>query len=406
MRIVQVTALGLSARCFLGEHFRALTRQGYEVILVCSDDQDANAVANQTGIRFIPINVKQNTSPLSDLVSLWRMTRLLKRLNPALVHAHMSKAGLMGSLAAWLSGVPVRVYHNHGMAMLSSRGARRLLLKCVEWATNRLATHVVFCGESTRAAALDAAVALSQKTRVLGDGTISGVDTARFAPDPTGRRREVQREAWGVEAQKVVVGFVGRIVPHKGVATLLEAWRKLDPATRQRACLVMLGGFGHPGLERMVAAAEAEDIGLRNIGWCEDMVSAYEAMDLLVLPSWHEGFPYSLLEAQCMGLPVIASRATGNVDAVQHERTGLLTPVRDAGALAEAMTRLIHSDQDRSRLGAAARGRVLERFSQDLVLANMLAFYEELLHLHPARPCPDAGAGHSEPTCSAKTPTR
>jgi len=379
MRVVQVTALGLSARCFLQPHFRALMAEGYDVVLVTSDDEDARVVVRNTGVRHMPIHIKQHIAPLSDLVSLWQMLCALRRLKPSLVHAHMTKAGLLGSLAAWICRVPLRVYHNHGMAMLSSAGARRLLLTWIEWAANRLATHVVFCGESTRAAALTSGVALPGKARVLGDGTISGVDTERFVPDPTGRRRAAQRKAWNVADEAVVVGFVGRIVPHKGVVTLMEAWRRMGPATRRTARLLMLGGFGDPGLEKMVAAAEADDISVRYVGWCEDMVSAYDAMDLLVLPSWHEGFPYSLLEAECMGLPVITTRVTGNVDAVRDECTGLLVPVRDPGALADAMTRLIRSEEDRRRLGDAARRRVLEKFSQDRVLAGMLAFYREML---------------------------
>jgi glycosyltransferase involved in cell wall biosynthesis len=379
VRVVWVTALGISARSFLQPHFRRLRENGFDVILVCSNDDDARAAARHTGIRHIPVRIKQSVSAASDGVALWRLWRLLRRLRPQIVHAHMSKAGLLGVLAGWLAGVPVRIYHNHGMAALTARGPRRLMLRAVEWVANRAATHTLFCGESTRAAALAEGLAQVGKARVLGSGTISGVDIAAFSPDRIGDLRESKRRAWGVPADAVVVGFVGRIVPHKGIATLLAAWRCLDAKHRERATLVLVGVQDSPDMTALVDAAVAEDLGVRAVGWTDDMVAAYSAMDLLVLPSWYEGLPYSVLEAQAMGLPVIVTRATGNVDAVEDEVTGLVVPPGDPHALAGALSRLIASPEERARMGSRGRVRVTTRFERGRVLDRMMAFYRAVL---------------------------
>jgi glycosyltransferase involved in cell wall biosynthesis len=290
----------------------------------------------------------------------------------------MAKAGLVGGLAAYLAGVPVRIYHNHGLAMLSSHGLRRQLLRATDWLTNRFATHALFCSESTRDEGIAAGVVVPEKSGVLGQGTISGVNVSRFKPDATGKRRARQRNAWGVDEGTVVVGFVGRLVPHKGIETLIDAWRQLGPAVHRRACLVLAGGtvYSEPRMREIVEHAVNDGIGIMTVGWVEDMVACYGGMDLLVLPSWHEGFPYSILEAQCMGLPVITTRATGNLDAVVHEVTGISVPLKDAVALATAMTRLIDSAEDRQRLGEQGRRRILEEFTQEKVLGHMLDFYK------------------------------
>jgi len=378
-RVVWVTALGISAYSFLQPHFRRLRENGFDVILICSDDEHARAAASNTGIQYIPLTIKQSVSVVSDCVALCRLWRLLRRLRPRIIHAHMSKAGLLGVLGGWLAGVPVRIYHNHGMAMLTARGPRRLMLRAVEWLANRAATHTLFCGESTRAAALAEGLAQAGKARVLGSGTISGVDIAKFSPDRIGDLRGSKRRAWGVPADAVVVGFVGRIVPHKGIATLLAAWRRLDRRHRDHSTLVLVGGLGGPDMMALVDAAVAEDLGVNNVGWTDDMVSAYSAMDLLVLPSWYEGLPYSVLEAQAMGLPVIVTRVTGNVDAVEDEVTGLVVPPKDSDALSRAMARLIDSPEERRRLGQGARRWVAEHLRQEMVLDHMLRFYQAVL---------------------------
>jgi len=379
VRVVWVTALGISARSFLQPHFRRLRENGFDVILVCSGDDDARAAATNTGIRHIPVTIRQSVSAVSDAAALWRLWRLLRRLRPRIVHAHMSKAGLLGVVAGWLAGVPVRIYHNHGMAALTAHGLRRFMLRAVEWLANRAATHTLFCGESTREAALAEGLAQAGKAHVLGSGTISGVDIAKFSPDRIGGLREGKRRAWGVPADAVVVGFVGRIVPHKGIATLLEAWRRLDAKHRERATLVLVGSRGSPDMTALVDAAVAEDLGVKHVGWTDDMVGAYSAMDLLVLPSWYEGLPYSVLETQAMGLPAIVTRATGNVDAVEDEVTGLVVPPKDPDALSRAMACLIDSPEERRRLGQGARRWVAGHLRQEVVVDHMLRFYQTVL---------------------------
>ena len=265
--------------------------------------------------------------------------------------------------------------------MVAFGGVKHLLLKATEWVSNRLATHVLFCGQSTLQAAVDAGVASAQKSRVLGKGTISGVDIEEFSPDESGQLRAKQRRAWNVDDTQIVVGFVGRHILHKGVATLMEAWRSLDDEVRAGAKLLLFGGAvrGEEATQKIVDAAVADDIGVKDIGWIEDMVSAYSGMDILVLPSWREGFPYAILEAQAMRLPVVTTRVTGTLDAVEHEVTGLMVPLRDPAALADAMSRLIRSPEDRKLFGERGRERVLNEFTREKVLQHVVDFYDTVL---------------------------
>jgi glycosyltransferase involved in cell wall biosynthesis len=379
--VVQMTALGVSARCFLGPHFHALKDAGYRPVLMSADDTDARQIAAAWGIAFEPIPIKQHIAPLSDLACLYRVWITFRRLQPRVVHAHMSKAGFLGMIGARLAGVSVRVYHSHGMAAFSSNGPRRWLLSLVEKTSCRLATTVLFCSPSTLQAATELGLIPESRGRVLGHGTISGVDPNRFSPEARHRNRAAVRSAWGVDHTNVVVGFVGRIVPHKGIVTLIAAWRCLEPAVRERAQLALFGVYRDESMRELVEDSLAGGIHVAWYGWQEDMPAVYSGLDLLVLPSWHEGFPYSVLEAQCMGLPVIATRVTGTMDAVTNEETGLLVPVGDPHALAKAIGRMIVSPDLREKYGAAARERVLRHFTQEHVTDLHMRFYHEVAPL-------------------------
>lgn len=379
LRIVQLTTLGISAKSFLVEHFKLLRSSGAEVTLVCSDDADGKAASQAADTQYIPVNIKQHIAPLSDLISLLKLWRLFRTLRPNVVHAHMTKAGLLGIIASGMSGVQVRIYHNHGLTLTSAQGLRRILLLATEWLTNRFATHVLFCSESTRTAAIESGVAVAERSQVLGSGTISGVDVEKFTPDRTGRVRHDQRLAWCVNEDTVVVGYVGRLVAHKGIEALIDAWRLLDVAVRDRCCLLLVGGNAHSESRILAIVNDAlrDNIGVKTIGWIEDMVGCYSGMDMLVMPSWREGFPYGIVEAQSMELPIVTTHATGNVDAVQHENTGLLVPIKNPVALAGALSRLISSPNERKRLGEHGRQRIIAEFTQGKVLQDMLTFYEE-----------------------------
>lgn len=374
--VLHVTSLGLTARLFLAPHFRQLRHQGVSVTLACSSDADTQQWCDALGVGYRPVPIRQDVSPLSDIRAVVRLWGILRRERPRIVHAHMSKAGLVGLLAARLANVPVRVYHNHGLAMLGSRALRKWVLRAVEGANSRLATHLLFCGESTREAAVRHGIATAGRAMVLGEGSICGIDVDTYSPARRAALRKTQRQRWEIPDRQVVVGFVGRIVPHKGIATLLEAWRDLPADARQTATLVIIGGRGDDTLTDQVRKAELDGTGVRYFGWTDDIVSCYAGIDVLVLPSWYEGLPYSALEAQSMGLPVVCTQVTGNIDAVIDGETGVHVPAGDAGRLAAAIAQLVRSPEQREQLGLRGRARIERSFRQQDVVRRMVEFYE------------------------------
>jgi len=380
IRVIHITSIGSTAKSFLLEHFRLLHNAGFEAILVCCDDEDARYCAQDTGACFIPVPIRQKIAPVSDLFSLLRLWRLFRRLRPAIIDAHMSKAGLIGSLAGWLARVPVRIYHSHGMALLSSRGCKRLLLRLTELVACRCATNVIFVSRSNMEDAVNVGVCPEKKAVVLGPGTICGVDIDRFDRQKTSPRGAKLRQEAGIPEQCWLVGFVGRIVPHKGIKTVLEAWRLLLPDIRSRAYLCFFGAPEHTRMQDLVEQAASEpDLHVKYMGHSSDMPAWYSTMTLLIQPSWHEGWGYNVLEASCFGVPAVGTRISGTVDAILDGRTGLLVPVKDPASMAGAITKLLKDDDLRQRLGQAARERTLNEFSKNEICPLLIQEYKRLL---------------------------
>lgn len=348
---------------------------------MCCDDEDARYAVQASGVEYVPLAIKQGIAPFSGLASMVRLWWYLRHTRPVIFDAHGSKAGFVGIPVSWLAMIPIRIYHNHGMALLSSAGMMRRIFKVVESIACSFATRVIYVAPSNMEDAIAAGVCRREKAVVLGPGTICGVDTDRFDPEKNAPRGAELRKQAGIPTEIAVCGFVGRIVPHKGVETILEAWRLLPEGIRSNAYLCMFGALGtRPMYVLVEEAASNRDLHVRYMGFSNDLPAWYATMALLVQPSWHEGWGYNVLEAACSGVPAIGTKISATVDAIDNGKTGLLVPVKDPQAMADAIVTLLRDDSLRRRLGLRARERVIANFSQEQICPLLIEEYKRLLH--------------------------
>ncbi|MGA9669688.1 MAG: glycosyltransferase family 4 protein [Terracidiphilus sp.] len=354
---------------------RALSDAGFQITLVSSPGELVDRIAATEGVEAVAIPMRRGIAPLEDLRALVRLWRFLRRLKPELTEFSTPKAGLLGNLAARLAGVPVRVYMLRGLKLERSTGFKRWVLLTAERVSAGCA-HVVLCNSaSLRAEALALNIAPDAKIHLLGAGSTNGVDVERFSPGPSNVRATL-----GLTRDALVVGFAGRLTRDKGVPELIEAFDlilKVMPDVQ----LLFVGWFD--------AAEDALDDGLRAriechpkihlTGYVEDTAPYYRAMDVMVLPTWREGFPNVVLEAAATGIPVVTTIATGSRDSVVPEVTGLLIPPGYPEAISEAVLKLLRDADRRQRMGLAARAWVQEHFVDDRVLRLIQAYYTSLI---------------------------
>jgi glycosyltransferase involved in cell wall biosynthesis len=338
--------------------------------------------ARREGAEAVAVPIKRTIAPWADLVSLVRLWWLLTVRQPDLTEFSTPKAGLLGSIASLLAGVPRRVYLLRGLKLESCRGLKRRILL----ATEKVAawcSQVVLCNsESVRTEALALGIAPASKLKVLGDGSSNGVDLTRFSPGPSDIRQRLE-----IPSGAPVVGFVGRLTEDKGVPELIEAFDVIlgrVPETH----LLLVGWFD--AAEDALSAAVRKRIEnhprIHCSGYAADTAPYYRAMDLMVLPTWREGFPNAVLEAAATGIPVVTTLCTGSRDSVVPEVTGLLIPPGHPEAISEAVLKLLLDRDRRLRMGAAARGWVLEHYTNDRVLGLLTSYYKGMLEESPRDP--------------------
>lgn len=379
-RVLSVTTVPMSF-LFMRGLAAALARRGMKAEFATSPGSGIREFEAAESVSVHTVPMQRRVSPLRDIQAIARMRSVIRRVRPAVVAGHTPKGGMVALAAASLARVPVRVYHLRGLRFETASGIQRALLRRVEQATCALAHEVICVSESVRAEAVLASLGPAGKFVVLGGGSGQGVDAdetfnpARLAS----HARATARAALGFEPDALVIGFVGRVVRDKGIVELTAAWSQLR-ARHPSARLMLVGPFEtEDPIPAECEAALRADERVCLLGARSDLPVLYSAMDLVVLPTYREGFPNVPLEAAAMELPVVATRVTGCVDAVVDGVTGSLVPARSADALAASIDMYLADPALRRSHGSAGRARVMDRFRREVVLDRTAAEYRRLL---------------------------
>ncbi len=379
IRIVHITTVPETLRFLTGQIGYMKARE-FDPAVISSPGEHLGRFAAAEGVPCYPIFMSRQITPLRDLASLFKLLVRSRSLRPQVVHAHTPKGGLLGMLAAFLAGIPARVYHIHGLPYVTASGFRRALLRWCEKLCCSLA-HRVFCVARSNAELVIAeGLCDERKIRVLLQGSINGVDAAsRFNPSAAALSAELTPPRdLGIPPSAPVVGFVGRIVRDKGVQELFQAWQMLREEFPELHLL--LAGPVEPQDPLPLETVEylRGDHRVHMLDWVDDVVPIYARMDVLALPSHREGWGVVLLEAAALRVPGVATRIPGCVDAVVDGVTGTLVPPRDARALAQAIRIYLKDSELRRNHGQAARDRALRDFRPE---ALWNALYQEYLAL-------------------------
>lgn len=358
----------------------AARADGFDVVVLSAPGDIADRVLAEEGVTHIAIPMERAIAPLDDLKSLVRIVTALSVIRPHIINAGTPKAGLLVLLAGWLVGVPCRMHTLRGLRFETLRGPKKLLLSALTRVTCSLAHRVICISPSLRDRAIQLHMVSADKTAVLGAGSSNGLDIERFTSTPTRRTRAQElRHRLGIDKDALVFGFVGRIARDKGMVELTQAFTELA-ARHPHIHLLVIGAFdASDPVPESVAEILREHPRIHCPGHTDDVAAAYLAMDVLVLPTYREGFGNVLLEAAALERPVVASAVTGCVDAVADSVTGTLVKARSARSLTEAMTRYLGDEVLRARHGRAGRERVRRLFRRENLWAALHQEYVRLL---------------------------
>ena len=334
-----------------------MIRRGHRAAVVCRPEAEIRHKAGEAGVPVHPMPIRSSFDP----AAVAGMIRLFRREKVDVVNTHSGKDSWVGSIAAKVAGVPLLLRTRH-ISVPVRRGWYNLIYR---WPDGYVTT-----GEMIREHLIGVGIS---PDRVVSIPT--GVDVDRFSPDVPGA---AVRAEFGIGRGEPLVSVIGVLRSWKRHDVFLEAVRLL----RERGSPVrgLVVGEG-PQRERIAGEIAGKDLAraVRMTGYRRDIPEIVAASDVIVLPSDRfEGVPQVILQSLAMGRAVVASPIGGIPEVVHHEKTGLLCPVGDPSAFADAIARLLAEPELRERLGATGRELVLSRYSSTAMCERTEGFYEVL----------------------------
>ena len=358
-----------------------LTERGYDTTLVAGTvgrgEESMAYVVEAAGARVITLlGLSREIAPLHDAVAIVRLARLIRRVRPAILHTHTAKAGAVGRVAALVAGsarppIVIHTFHGHVLRGYFSP-ARTTFFRVLERLLARVTTVLIAVSPEVRDDLVSLGVAPREKFVVIRLG-IELEERVR-----TDERADEVRRRLGIPSGRFVIGWLGRMTGVKQTSDLLSVLALL----RDRgvdAGLLLVGD----GPDRRAVETQAHDLGLMRhclfLGYQEEVAPWYAAMDAVALPSGNEGTPVTVIEALAAGKPVAAYGVGGVPDVVRDGVDGYVVEPGDVEALAARLSALAADPGLRERMGAAGRGRVLERYGVGRLLADVDRLYRDTM---------------------------
>lgn len=344
---------------------KAYNKEVFNPIFCClGPKEDMGKEIEKLGIDFIALNNKRyHKFSLKIIINLYR---LMKKKHIHVVRTHKYRASLYGRIAAWLAGVPVIITSVHGNYRKDLRPERRIANKIL----SRITDKIIAVSESIKRDIVKHDKIDPSKILVI----YNGIDISKFAPS---EKFENIREKLLINADDIVIGFVGRLVPAKGLEYLIEVISYLKEEFKNIKLLIVGEGSLLGNLKD-----KARENGIHDrvifTGQRRDVPDILHCMDIFVIPSIAEGIPNALLEAMAMGKPIIATKVGGIPEIIEDGFNGLLVPPRDSGVLAAAIKTLIDNRQLAVKIGQTARD-FAQNFSITATAQKWELLYKTLL---------------------------
>lgn len=339
-KICYVVTIPLTIRAFFIPQLHFLADNGYEVTVICSKDDELQSELGDK-VKFIPVNIPRGINPLGMIKAITVLRKIFSREKFDIVQYSTPNASLCAAIAASISNIECRNYHLMGFRYLGANGIMRSVLKTLEKITCSYSTTIECVSKSNLKLGIEEKVFSADKASVVWNGSTGGVDLKRFDISNKELWRKQIRCELQLDENDLLFAYVGRITRDKGIDELLEAFFSLDVEAK---LLIIGSDEGVDTLNKTLwdKAVNSENVIIHH--QVDDVEKYYACSDVLVLPSYREGFGNVIIEAAAMGVPAIVSDIPGPIDAVVEGKTGYICQCKDFKSILEAMNRIIKNN--------------------------------------------------------------
>jgi glycosyltransferase involved in cell wall biosynthesis len=363
---------------------------GYEVTTISADGPEVGEVLEE-GVKHIVVPFTRKITPLHDLHCLITLIRIIKEIQPDIIHTHTPKAGLLGMMAGWFCNVPLRMHTVAGLPLMEATGIKRKLLEATEKITYACAQKIYPNSAGLEKFLIEELKVNAKKVKIIGKGSSNGIDTDFFRRTADLENQAIAiRKQFGAGPEDVIFSFVGRIVRDKGIVELVRSFKAITDGLRdnvlpdgsvKRAFLLLVGPFEQAldPLPHDVVTFLEKDKQVILAGFQRDVRPWMMASDIFVFPSYREGFPNVVMQSCLLQIPVIVSDINGCNELVHHHVSGLVVPPKDIQSLHQAMSMLLDDAHKRKTFSTAAYDFVFTNFQREVVWEELRKEYIKML---------------------------
>jgi glycosyltransferase involved in cell wall biosynthesis len=374
-KVCFVVAAEITVKAFLTDHIKAM-EQYFDVYVALNTNNKHFLKPFGIKIPVIHINIRRKISPASDIKALCELYREFRIGRFHAIHSVTPKAGLLSMLAGFFAGIPIRIHIFTGQVWATKKGFVRWLLKSMDKLLAACATHILVDSSSQRDFLIEQGVVSPEKSRVLANGSICGVDTDKFSPDP--ESRDLIRGHLAIPESDVVFLYLGRLNRDKGLIDLARSFGRVCDKYDNIHLLIV--GPDEQGMkEQMESLCSSCIQKMHFVGYTDVPEKYFAASDIFCLPSYREGFGVVVIQAASAGIPSIGTRIYGVIDTIEDGITGLLYHPGDVDGLASKMIEMIERPDLRKIMGSNARIRATKKFSKEIVTEALTDYYKSLL---------------------------
>ena len=376
-KLIRITTVPISLEkllegqlTFMDEHF--------EVIAISSQKERLEKFGQENKIRTHYIELTRKITILKDLKALLDMYIFLKAEKPLIVHSHTPKAGTIGMIAAKIARVPHRFHTVAGLPLLEETGAKRKLLNIVEKITYSCATKVYPNSNGLKKIIEELNYCKSNKLKVIGNGSSNGINTEYFNPEIIDEKAKIAlQQKLKIEPSNFVFIFVGRIVTDKGINELVHAFE--SNFKDQKNVKLLLVGETEPELDPLFHSTTSiikENLNIITTGFIKDIRPFLSISNVMVFPSYREGFPNVILQACSMNIPCIVTNINGCNEIITNGVNGLIIPTKNISELVKSMNIMLNGKTE--IMAFNSRPTILKKFEQKRVWEALLKEYNSI----------------------------
>ena len=368
IKLAIVASTIMSVQLFLIPQINLL-KQKYDILIISNlknfDQFDKKYFQN---CKLIHVNINRGIKFFSDIISLFILIYIFIIYKPKISFSLTPKGGFISSIASFLSITPIRIHWFGGQVWSNKVGVFRYILKLTDKIISQLSTELLTECKSQLNFLLKNKIVNQNKIKILGNGSISGVNNSIFFKDSS--KRNLIRNKYYIYDDAIVILYLGRLNQEKGVYDLIDAFNTIQIQSYDLKLFIV--GPDEDKIEYNIQKNLNDNIKI--LPFTSNPAHYMSASDIFCLPSYREGFGMSAIEASSCNLPVVCSRIYGLTDAVEENVTGLMHEPGNVDQIAQCLIKLIKNKQLRLEMGQNGRDRVIKYFDQKVVVNNFVSF--------------------------------